>query len=168
MNLLKTLGNKSRVAVGILTASTALVTSIAVHEGYSEKAIIPVKGDVPTIGHGTTTYPDGTKVKIQDTITRKQAEEYLKYHIDSKSIQIKKCFNGVSLTQGEFDAYISLAYNVGASAVCKSSIPRKLKAGQYEEACKTLLQFNKFNGKELRGLTIRRQSEYKQCMSWKQ
>jgi GH24 family phage-related lysozyme (muramidase) len=64
----------------------------------------------------------------------------------------------VKLFQHEYDAYLSLDANTGG--VCASSIPGKLKAGQYEDACKTILDFNGFctqNGQgnaESKGKTI--------------
>ncbi|HCA4902245.1 TPA: lysozyme, partial [Acinetobacter baumannii] len=53
------------------------VQATAAKEGYTAKPTIPVKGDRPTIGNGTTFYPDGRAVKMTDpAITRKQAFEY--------------------------------------------------------------------------------------------
>ena len=60
-------------------------------EGFSSKPIIPVKGDVPTIGPGITVYPDGTRVKITDPpITPKQGLEYLKAHMDQEAQRFNK------------------------------------------------------------------------------
>lgn len=59
------------------------VQATAIKEGYTPKPIIPVKGDVPTIGHGTTVYPNGLRVKMNDpAIDRKTALQYLKLHMD--------------------------------------------------------------------------------------
>jgi lysozyme len=78
--------------------------------------------------------------------------------------------------QHEFDAFVSLAYNVGAGApgvkdgfcVLKSgrpsSIVRLLLAGDYAGACNAILGWDKFQGKPLRGLTLRRERERAQCM----
>ncbi|WP_297832981.1 hypothetical protein [Thermomonas sp.] len=51
-----------------LTLSAAALVGIVLHEGYTDRAVIPVKGDVPTIGFGTT-----TDVKIGDTTTPPKA-----------------------------------------------------------------------------------------------
>ena len=49
-----------RRTVAALTLSAAALVGIVLHEGYTDRAVIPVKGDVPTIGFGTT-----TDVKVQ-------------------------------------------------------------------------------------------------------
>ncbi|MGB3945214.1 MAG: hypothetical protein WBK76_00015, partial [Candidatus Saccharimonadales bacterium] len=60
--------NTVRGGIGAMVLSAAALVGIALHEGYSDKAIVPVKGDVPTIGWGTT-----GGVKMGDTITPPQA-----------------------------------------------------------------------------------------------
>ena len=54
----------TRRTVAALTLSAAALVGIVLHEGYTDRAVIPVKGDVPTIGFGTT-----SGVKIGDTTT---------------------------------------------------------------------------------------------------
>ena len=56
-----------RRAVAALTLSAAALVGIVLHEGYTDRAVIPVKGDVPTIGFGTT-----SGVKIGDTTRRRR------------------------------------------------------------------------------------------------
>ena len=51
-----------RRTVAALTLSAAALVGIVLHEGYTDHAVVPVKGDVPTIGFGTT-----AGVKIGDT-----------------------------------------------------------------------------------------------------
>ena len=64
-----------------------------------------------------------------------------------KESQLKRCITA-DLYQHEYDAYVDLAYNVGAAAVCRSSIPAKLAAGDYEAACRTILDFKKVQGRD--------------------
>jgi len=66
--------------------------------------------------------------------------------------------------QHEWDAIVSWSYNIGTGAACKSTLVKNLKMRDYSAACKELLKWNKFNGKELKGLTARRQQEYKLCI----
>ena len=61
---------KARVLASLLTISAAAFGTWQASEGFTETAVIPTKGDVPTIGHGSTRYEDGTKVKMGDRITR--------------------------------------------------------------------------------------------------
>jgi lysozyme len=155
--------DKLRKPLLALTVTAAATAGISKHEGFREAAYTPVVGDVATIGGGTTVYPDGSRVKIGDKITRKQAEEYLMHDLGKFSTAIKSCVK-VPLSQNEFDAYLSLTYNIGSNAFCKSTLVKKLNTFDYEGACKQILIWDKFNGKALRGLSERRKQEYDLCI----
>ena len=122
-----------RKPVAALIVSAAAVAGISQHEGTLLNAYIGVKGDVPTIGTGTTVYPDGKPVQLGDKITRKQAEEYLRYDLGKFQAGIYKCVK-VPLYQYEYDAYVSLTYNIGNSAFCGSTLVKKLNQYDYEQA----------------------------------
>ena len=62
------MGLKKRLAVGALSLSATGLIGIASYEGFSDKAYIPIEGDVPTIGFGST-----QDVKMGDAITVPQA-----------------------------------------------------------------------------------------------
>lgn len=70
----------------------------------------------------------------------------------------------VPMYQHEFDAYTSLTYNIGEEAFCGSTLVRKLNAGEYDAACREILRWDKFQGRTLRGLTLRREREYRRCI----
>jgi lysozyme len=146
-----------RLKTAALTLSASALVGIATWEGFKPKAYIPIPGDVPTIGFGTT-----ANVKMGDTIDPVTA---LKRKIDDVSKfegALKQCVK-VELHQHEYDAFLSLAYNIGPGAFCKSTLVRKLNAGDYEGACKEILRWDRASGKVVQGLTNRRQAEYKQC-----
>lgn len=145
-----------------LSLSAAALVGIAVHEGYREQAYIPVKGDVPTIGFGDT-----HGVKMGDKTDPIRALIRLSEHTESFQKDLKRCIGDVPMYQYEWDAIVSWSYNVGTGAACKSTLVKKLKLRDYSGACKELLRWNKFNGKELKGLTIRRQQEYQLCIGEK-
>jgi len=140
-----------------LTLSASALVGILLHEGYSDKAYTPVKGDVPTIGFGTT-----GGVKAGDTIKPPQAVARALVDVQRFEGALKQCVK-VPLHQYEYDAYISLSYNIGSKAFCGSTLVKKLNAGDYAGACQQVLMWDKFNGKPLAGLTKRRQAEYQQC-----
>lgn len=146
-----------RAAVAALVLSASALVGIALHEGYRGEAYVPVPGDVPTIGFGQT-----KGVKPGDKTTPPRALAKLLVDANSHSEGIKQCIN-VPLHQHEFDAYSSLAYNIGISAFCNSTLVKKLNQGDYAEACKQILRWDKFKSKPLRGLTLRRQAEYRTC-----
>ena len=147
-----------RIPPRYLALSAAALVSLAVFEGYRGEAYIPVKGDVPTIGFGQT---DG--VEPGDKTTPERALVRLLHDANSHSEGIKACIK-VPLHQYEFDAYSSLAYNIGVSAFCQSTLVKKLNADDYQGACAQILRWDKFKGKTLRGLTRRRQAEYQTCL----
>lgn len=156
---------KKRIAAGLLGLSVAGIGGIAIHEGYKDTAYIPVPGDVPTIGHGTTRYEDGAPVKLGDKVTKERAVQLLKHDANRFEVAVRKCA-AVPLTQDEFDAYVSLTYNIGEQAFCRSTIVKRLKQAppDYEGACQAILMWDKFQGRTLPGLTKRRQHEYGMCM----
>jgi len=141
---------------GLVLSASALV-SIALHEGYRSEAYTPVKGDVATIGFGTT-----ENVKAGDTITVERALAKLLNDTNKFSGAVKQCVT-VPLTQYEYDSYVSLSYNIGPNNFCKSTLVKKLEAYDYDGACKEILKWDKFKGNPLPGLTKRRQEEYKLC-----
>jgi lysozyme len=149
----------SRTVIASLTLSAAALIGIAVHEGYRESAYIPVAGDVPTIGFGDT-----HNVKIGDKTDPIRALIKLSQHTESFQKDLKRCIGDVPMYQHEWDAIVSWSYNIGTGAACKSTLVKNLKMRDYSAACKELLKWNKFNGKELKGLTTRRQQEYKLCI----
>ena len=148
----------NRYAVSSLVVSAAALIGIAVSEGYRGEAYVPVKGDVATIGFGST-----GGVKMGDKTTPERALITLLKDVDHHANGIKACIK-VPLYQHEFDAYTSLAYNIGVNAFCKSTLAKKLNTGEYASACAEILRWDKFRGKPLKGLTLRRQAEYKTCM----
>ncbi|QXR26967.1 lysozyme [Acinetobacter junii] len=111
-----------------------------------------------TIGIGTTVYPNGVKVKKGDKCTLEQAHEYLAHDM----IEFEKTVNDsvkVSLSQNQFDALVSLAYNIGSGAFKNSTLLKKLNAKDYAGAADQFLVWNKGGGKVMKGLVRRREAE---------
>jgi lysozyme len=98
-----------------------------------------------------------------DKVTVTQALNRAMIDVQKFEGAIKSCVK-VPLHQYEYDAYTSLAYNIGSGAFCRSTLVRLLKLEKYPEARKQILRFYFFQGKPLRGLSIRREKEYKQCI----
>lgn len=150
----------SRKDIAAISLSASALVAIVVHEGYKETAYIPVAGDVPTIGFGTT-----NGVKLGDKTTPTQALSRAMSDIEKFEGAVKQCVT-VPLTQGEYDAYISLSYNIGTGSFCRSTLVKKLQRQDYEGACKEILRWDQFQGKRLPGLTKRRQEEYLKCLGY--
>lgn len=147
----------NRKAVASLTLSAAALVGIANWEGFRSRSYDDGVG-VQTVGFGTT-----AGVKRGDTITVERALIRLLDDARQHERELAACIT-VPLHQHEWDAYVSWAYNVGTGAACKSTLVRKLNAGDYFGACRELLRWDKAGGRVLPGLTKRRQSEYQTCM----
>lgn len=158
-----------RLAPVFLFLSALAFGGIAIQEGYSDKAIIPVKGDKPTIGFGTTTRPDGSPVKPGDAITPPQAVQRALVDVQRFEGALKRCIKA-PLAQREYDAFVSLAYNVGDAAFCGSTLVKKVNALDYAGACDEILRWRFFQGRDCSlagsgcaGLWTRRQAERNAC-----
>lgn len=149
---------QTRTKIAALSLSAAALVSIATWEGYRGSAYIPIPGDVPTIGFGTT-----KGVKMGDTIDPVRALQRKMDDVRKFEGALKTCVK-VPLSQHEYDAFLSLSYNIGSKAFCGSTLVRKLNAQDYTGACKEILRWDTAGGRVIRGLTLRRQAEYKQCM----
>lgn len=94
-------------------------------EGLRLKPYLDTKG-VPTIAMGNTYYKDGTRVTMQDTpLTKEQAEE-LGTIIANDFAKKVKTFIKTNVNQNQFDALVSLAYNIGTEGFRTSTVLRKV------------------------------------------
>lgn len=141
-----------------MRTSSKGIDLICYFEGFSAKPYL-CPANVPTIGYGATYYADGRKVTMQDKpITQAQGKALLAAMLGTYEQGVSKLVK-VPLTQNQFDALVSFAYNVGVAAFAKSTLLRKLNNADYKGAADGLLAWNKGGGKVLVGLTRRRQAE---------
>lgn len=152
------MNRRTRTGVAGLVISASAFVAILLHEGYSDRTYIPVPGDVPTIGFGTT-----SGVKAGDTITPPKAVDRALRDVTKFEGVIKECVK-VPLYQHEYDAFVSFAYNVGPVAFCSSTLVKKLNAGDYTGACNELSRWVYVRGKKVKGLENRREAERKLCL----
>lgn len=126
-------------------------------EGFRHEAYL-CPANVWTIGYGNTRYEDGSPVRKGDRITKERGVALFRNILAGFEAKVKKLVK-VELTQGQFDALVSFAYNVGVDALRKSTLLRKLNAGDYSGAADEFLRWNKGGGRVLNGLTRRREAE---------
>ncbi len=155
-----------RFLIPMLALSAAGLVAILGLEGYTDKAVIPVPGDVPTIGFGST-----QGVKIGDKTTPPQALKRALRDASKFEGAIKKCVK-VPLHQYEYDAFVSVAYNVGEGAFCGSRLVAKLNTYDYAAACAEITRWRFYQGKDCSlpankricgGIWARRQGEAARC-----
>lgn len=126
-------------------------------EGLRLEAYLDSAG-IATIGFGTIKYPDGNKVKKGDKITKDQAKEYKLHDLKEFESTVNTSVT-VPLSQNQYDALVSLSYNIGSGAFKNSTLLKKLNSGDYKGAADQFLVWNKVNSKRVQGLVNRREAE---------
>ena len=146
-------------AQATMRLSEAGIKFIQTWEGLKLKAYRDSKG-LPTIGIGTTRYPDGTKVQMGDSCTEAQAYEWFRFDIARFEAVVNRVIK-IPLKQNQFDALVSLVYNIGETNFTKGTVDDKLNANQIEAALQTWLQYVYSGGRKIDGLANRRMAEVK-------
>ena len=131
---------------------------IRAFEGFRADPYLDAVG-VPTIGYGSTYYPDGQRVRLTDPpISEPEARRLMQATLAEFEDGIADALQ-VEVTQSQFDALICWAFNIGVSAAQNSTLMKKLNSGDYFGAADQFLRWNKAGGVVLRGLSRRRAAE---------
>lgn len=143
-----------------MVLSDSGVRFICAFEGFSEGPYLDEAG-IPTIGFGTTFYPSGKKVTLDDApITREKALGYVKWFVEKGAIPVIKSLVTVELNQNQVDSLCSFIYNIGANAFKKSTLLKKINLhGACIDIQNEFLRWIRAGGKVLKGLKIRRAKE---------
>lgn len=154
-----------------MDVSNEMLRVIKKYEGYSGKVYVCPAGK-RTIGHGhVLSAPEDvagalciitggviTWVKIGKGINEAIADALLRSDIKRYATAVQSNV-AQPITQFQFDALVSLCFNIGTGAFIKSTLLRKLNAGDYEGALAQFARWNKGGGKVLKGLVKRREHE---------
>ncbi|AHB12145.1 endolysin [Xylella phage Paz] len=153
---------KSRILA--LLAGSLLSVAGVVHvmdsEGIHRKAYPdPGTGGAPwTICYGHT----GKKVVKGLMVSQEQCEAWLVQDLKEHEGYVQKLVK-VPLRQGTYDALVSFSFNVGPDNLAKSTLLRKLNAGQWHAACDEFPKWKYANKIILEGLVVRRFKEQAMC-----
>lgn len=153
------------VAVDEMSLSPEGINQICNFEGLKLSAYDDGNG-VWTIGYGTTRYPNGKRVSEGDRCTLDQAKAYMQHDLKIFERAINSSVK-VPLKQNQFDALVSLTYNIGVGAFKNSTLLKKLNLGDYKEAANQFDVWVNAGGKRLQGLVNRRAIEKKLFLSSK-
>lgn len=139
-------------------ALTALATGTISHfEGRSLRAYQDIV-NVWTICDGET-----KGVRPGQVATAAECDAMLATNLRQYEAGLDRCLTGY--VPGETKvALLSWAYNVGIGAACGSTLVRLANAGDLHGACDQLLRWDRAGGRQVRGLTIRREAERKMCL----
>lgn len=167
---------KGALAALALVACAAATTITHPFEGDVKHAYPDVVygWKLPTACRGHTGLaPDGTPLAAGQVFTDDECDEMERADLTRTFDGLRPCFGDSALARlnaNQLGAFLSLGYNIGPSAVCRSSIPSKVKAGQVAAACATIPEFYKAGGKDCRvasndcaGIPRRRAAEAALC-----
>lgn len=148
-----------KATAGLVLASASLVAFVTGWEGNENTTYTDIVG-IPTVCGGIT---DPALAIPGKTYTDAECAAMNAKEIEDHGERAIQCVN-VKLSQGEYEAYASLAYNIGTGSFCKSTLVKKLNAEDRAGACKEILRWDRAGGKQVRGLTNRRKAENQKCV----
>ncbi len=132
-------------------------------EGLRLKAYQDSVG-VWTIGYGCTQPVDGKKVGPGMQIDQATADRLLKCGVVQYEQGVNQLVK-VRIIQGQFDALVSFAYNLGLRSLSTSTLLKKLNAGDKQGAADEFGKWINAGGKRLDGLIARRAAEREMFLS---
>lgn len=149
---------KTIAAGGVLAVAGAVAAFVVPWEGNELQAYQDIVG-VWTACAGVT-----GGIGPGQSYTRAECDALNKREIAKHLTGVAKCIKR-PLAEHEWVAVGSWTYNVGVSAACGSTLVRQINEGAPGYVwCKQLLRWNRAGGREVRGLTRRRQAEYRVCV----
>lgn len=157
-------GSAARVVpAALLCLSLAGIGFIQSFEGTRQTAYLDSVG-VPTICTGST-----KNVYVGQRATLGECEQRLKEDTTYAGKAVAKAVH-VKLSQGQYDALVSFTFNVGEGNLYKSTLLKKMNAGDCFGAANEFQKWNRAGGRVLPGLTKRRLAEAevfrKDCDAW--
>ena len=133
-------------------------------QGFEGLSLVPYlcSAKVATIGWGATFYPSGIKVTMQDKpISLATASWMFRTIADRFAVDVDKLITS-KVTQNQFNAIASLAYNIGIAGLAKSTLLKKVNINPSDPTIAAeFAKWNKVSGKVVNGLTKRRAVEAK-------
>jgi len=139
-----------------LRASDQIRQFMMDQEGFRDTAYKPLPTDRWTYGYGTTYKLDGSPVNEGDIISQEDAASIFNKTLDNLAIRISYLTNP-ACTQNQFDAFLSLCYNIGFTGVTTSTTGQMFHNG--EDIADRFLLWDKSGGQVVQGLVNRRQKE---------
>lgn len=128
-------------------------------EGFRPRPYLCPAG-VPTIGYGSTRYPDGSAVTLKDEpIGRERAEELLQADLRAGRLPAVLLLCPGANTPERIGALVDFAYNLGTGALKSSTLRKRVNAGDWSAVPRELRKWVRGGGRVLPGLVHRREAE---------
>lgn len=152
---------RKKTLAGIVgaTAAIILLSAVPTHEGEVLTTYYDPVG-VATVCYGDT---DPAMAIPGVTYTREECLRSLERQLIAHAEPVLACAPGIERSPEMTAAFVSLAYNIGTGAFCRSTAARRYRAGDYAGACVAVEMWTKAGGKTLPGLVRRRADERRLC-----
>ncbi|WP_414739686.1 lysozyme [Methylorubrum extorquens] len=111
----------------------------------------------------TVCYGETEGVRLGDRYTAAECKAMLAWSLEGYALKLESCVTR-PMADETYVAFLSLSYNVGSGAFCKSSVARLWNAGETRAACDAMLKWNRAAGAVMPGLTRRRTQERALCL----
>lgn len=146
---------------GAITAAGALALAVV---GTYEGLRLNSYQDV--IGVWTACYGETKGMRPGLRFTKAQCDSMFEDRLGEFEAGMRRCLtNPDAIPDKPYVAFLSLAYNIGTGAFCRSTVARKANAGDLRGACDALLAWNRAGGRVIDGLDRRRKEERALCLS---
>jgi lysozyme len=150
-------------AITVATAAS-LATAVAYVKPWEG---LWLTAKVDTIGTGrpvTACYGETENVKLGQKFTKQECDDLLEVKLKRYDAEIGRCIH-VELPDYTRAALISFAYNVGSAGACRSTVVKRMNAGDIRGGCDALMQWTRAQGRVVKGLVNRREKERRLCLS---
>ncbi len=153
-------GGKFAALAALLGAASIAVLVPSVQQWEGREAV-PYR-DI--VGIWTVCDGDTSNVVPGDVQSDEQCDARLERQLIAHAKPVLACVPGLKDRPNQTAAAVSLAYNIGVSGFCRSTVARRFNAGQWRRGCDAFLMWNKARGRVVRGLDRRRRAEREICL----
>ena len=148
-----------KAGVGVTVAGAAAIALVGGYEGLRLKSYPDI------VGVWTACYGETRNIKPGMKLTKPQCDQMLADRLVEFEQGMRKCLaKPDALPIQPYISFVSLSYNIGTGAFCRSTVVRKVNAGDLRGSCDAILLFNKAGGRVVKGLVNRRADERKLCL----
>lgn len=133
------------------------IAAVGAFEGLRTSAYPDIVG-IPTACYGET-----KGIRLGMKFDKTQCDEMLAKRLLEFNAGVDSCVTA-DLPDTRRVAFVSLSYNIGTAAFCKSTVVRRINAGDIVGGCEAILMWDHAGGKKVPGLTKRRVVERELCL----
>lgn len=159
-------GSLSALALAAIAACATIVRPFEGEVRHTYPDVV-LGWKLPTACDGHT----GPELHQGQTFAQAECDEMLAADLRKTYDAEAACMPVTRLNANQLGAFLSLGFNIGGGAVCRSSIPGKVKSGQFAAACATIGEFTRAGGKDCHvaanncsGIVRRRVAESALCV----